>query len=107
MFSIKANLEMKKHQFIFELISIVKWKPIPVNDPSSFFFATLVYGVIGYKFCWLLPSEDHNQGTPAGHESNGTIVKDHWEDMNQLRHQLGMNHYLLQAFGRWFKGRIF
>ena len=22
---------------------------------SSFVFATLVYGVIGYKFCWLLP----------------------------------------------------
>ena len=54
--------------------------------------AILVHGVIGYKFCWLLPSEDHKKGTPAGHESNGTIVKDHWEDMNQLRHQLGTNH---------------
>ena len=53
--------------------------------------AILVHGVIGYKFCWLLPSEDHNQGTPAGHESNGTTVRDHWEDMNQLRHQLGTN----------------
>ena len=51
-----------------------------------------MHGDIGYKFCWLLPSEDHNQGTPARHESNGTIVRDHWEDMNQLRHQLGMNH---------------
>ena len=51
----------------------------------------LVHGVIGYKFCWLLPSEDHNQGTPTGHESNGTTVTDHWEDMNQLRHQLGTN----------------
>ena len=56
--------------------------------------AILVHGVIGYKFCWLLPSNDHNQGTPAGHESNGTTVKDHWEDMNQVRHQLGTNHYL-------------
>ena len=51
-----------------------------------------MHGDIGYKFYWLLPSEDHNQGTPAGHKSNGTTVKDHWENMNQLRHQLGMNH---------------
>ena len=50
-----------------------------------------MHGDIGYKFCWLLPSEDHNQGTPVGHESNGTTVRDHWEDMNQLGHQLGMN----------------
>ena len=48
--------------------------------------AILVHGVIGYKFCWLLPSEDRNQGTLAGHESNGTIVGDHWEDMNKLKH---------------------
>ena len=54
--------------------------------------AILVHGVIGYKFCRLLPFEDHNQGTPAGRESNGTIIRDHWEDMNQLRHQLGTNH---------------
>ena len=27
---------------------------------SSFVFATLVYGVIGYKFCWLLP---HSRST--------------------------------------------
>ena len=57
MFSFKANLEMKRHQFSFKLISFAKWKLIPVNDPratilSSFVFATLVYGVIGYKFCW-------------------------------------------------------
>ena len=52
--------------------------------------AILVHGVIGYKFCWLLPSEDRNQGTLARHESNGTIVRDHSEDMNQLIHQLGM-----------------
>ena len=35
MSSFKANLEMKKHQFSFELISIVIWKPIPVNDPRA------------------------------------------------------------------------
>ena len=50
-----------------------------------------MHGDIGYKFCWLLPSKDHNQGTLAEHESNGTVVRDHWEDMNQLIHQLGMN----------------
>ena len=54
--------------------------------------AILVHSVIGYKFCWLLP-EDHNQGTPAGHVSNGTTVRYHWEDMNQLRHQLGTNQW--------------
>ena len=31
--------------------------------------AILVHGVIGYKFYWLLPFDDQNQGTPAGHES--------------------------------------
>ena len=36
--------------------------------------AILVHGVIGYKFCWLLPSEDQNQGTPAGHESAETPI---------------------------------
>ena len=35
--------------------------------------AILVHGVIGYKFCWLLP-EDQNQGTPAGHESAKTPI---------------------------------
>ena len=53
--------------------------------------AILVHGVIGYKFCWLLPFEDQNKGTPTGHESNGAVVGDHWEDMNQLIHQLGTN----------------
>ena len=33
----------------------------------------LVHGVIGYKFCWLLP-EDQNQGPPAGHESAETPI---------------------------------
>ena len=30
--------------------------------------AILVHGVIGYKFCSLLSSEDRNQGTPARHK---------------------------------------
>ena len=62
--------------------------------------AILVHGVIGYKFCWLLPSEDHNQGTLAGHVSNGTTVRDHWEDMNQLRHQLGTNHHAISKINQ-------
>ena len=33
-----------------------------------------MHGDIGYKFCWLLPSEDHNQGTPVGHESTETPI---------------------------------
>ena len=36
--------------------------------------AILVHGVIGYKFCWLLPFENHNQGIPAGHESAKTPI---------------------------------
>ena len=32
---------------------------------------------IGYKFCWLLPSKDLNQGTPAGHESTKTPIGNH------------------------------
>ena len=39
--------------------------------------AILVHGVIGDKFCGLLPYEDQNQGTPAGHKSNGAVVGDH------------------------------
>ena len=39
MFSLKANLEMKKRQFNFEVLSIVSWKPFPVNDPR----ATMLY----------------------------------------------------------------
>ena len=31
------------------------------------------YGVIGYKFYWLLPSKDQSQGTPAGHKSNQNV----------------------------------
>ena len=39
MFYFEANLEMKKHQFNFELLSVVSWKPFPVNDPR----ATMLY----------------------------------------------------------------
>ena len=36
--------------------------------------AILVHGVIGYKFFLLLPFEDQNQGTLAGHESAETPI---------------------------------
>ena len=51
--------------------------------------AILVHGVIGYKFYWLLPSEDQNQGTPAGHESptKPCIQLPHGDGM--LCHRLG------------------
>ena len=46
--------------------SALNWYQLRVENPSqwtileplwysSFVFATLVHGVIGYKFCWLLP----------------------------------------------------
>ena len=35
--------------------------------------AILVHGVIGYKFCWLVP-KDQNQGTLAGPESAETPI---------------------------------
>ena len=57
--------------------------------------AILVHGVIGYKFCWLLP-EDQNQRAPAGHESvetpignesNGAVAGDgatsHWYNLSK------------------------
>ena len=80
MFSFKANLEMKRHQSSFELISFAKWKPIPVNDPeplcySSFVFATLVNGVIGYKFCWLLPQSRSTNWTRISWDTNWARIK--------------------------------
>ena len=69
--------------------------------------AILVHGVIGYKFCWLLPSEDRNQGTSVdwapinraytswARNQMWFHCRDHWEDMNQLVHQLGTNHFAL------------
>ena len=36
-----------------------------------------MHGEIGYKFCWLLPSEDHTQGIPTEHESDETPIGTH------------------------------
>ena len=37
---------------------------------SSFVFATLVYGVIGYKFCWLLPHSRSSSWTRISWDTN-------------------------------------
>ena len=37
---------------------------------SSFVFATLVYGVIGYKFCWLLPQSRSTSWTRISWDTN-------------------------------------
>ena len=63
MFSFEANLEMKKHQFNFELVSVVNWKPsqwtiLELLCYAMLAEAILVHGDIGYKFFWLLLSED-------------------------------------------------
>ena len=46
---------------------------------SSFFFATLVYGVIGINFVDHFlnqgaPAEHKSAETPIGHQSNGTVA---------------------------------
>ena len=80
MFSFKANLEMKRHQFSFELYQL--WSENPsqwtILEPlcySSFVFATLVYGVIGYKFCWLLPHSRSTSWTWISWYTNWAQIK--------------------------------
>ena len=47
--------------------------------------AILVHGDIGYKFCWLLPSEDQNQGTPVDWTPiNRTYTSWTWNQMASL-----------------------
>ena len=51
---------MKQDQFTWnwyhwELVNLSQWTILEPLYYSSFVFATLVNGVIGYKFCWLLP----------------------------------------------------
>ena len=72
---LELTLKWKKVPIHFELVSFVIWKPFPVNDPeplyySSFVFATLVYGVIGYKFCWLLPHPRSSSWTQISWDTN-------------------------------------
>ena len=42
---------------------------------SSFFFATLVYGVIGYKFCWLIPQSRSTSWTRISWDTNWARIK--------------------------------
>ena len=57
---------MKKHQFTLNWYHLwienpSQWTILEPLRYSNFVFATLVHGVIGYKFCWLLPLENMNQ----------------------------------------------
>ena len=94
---------MKSHQFTLNWYHLQSENPSQwtILEPlcySSFVFATLVYGVIGYKFCWLLPQgapvEHESAETPIGHESNGAVAGD--RTSNQMvplpLPLLGMNH---------------
>ena len=79
MFSFKANLEMKRHQFSFELVSFMNCKPFPVNDPR----ATMLQ-----QLCLFYPSSWCNRLSiffiiPS--------IKEHHLDMNQLIHRLSTN----------------
>ena len=47
--------------------------------------AILVHGDIGYKFCWLLPSKDQNQGTLIGNEIKGYF--DRRKSMERLQRE--------------------
>ena len=56
---------MKQDQFTLNwyhwlLANPSQWTILEPLYYSSFFFATPVYGVIGYRFCWLLP---HSRST--------------------------------------------
>ena len=46
--------------------------------------AIIVHGDIGYKFCWLLPSEDRNQGIPVD-----------WAPINRTYTNWAWNQWLL------------
>ena len=54
---------------------------------SSFFFATLVYGVIGYKFCWLLPQSRSTNWTRISWDTN-------WARINYTNRNHGFNSLL-------------
>ena len=71
---------MKKHQFT------LNWYHLWIENPSqwtileplcysSFVFATLVHGVIGYKFCWLLPQSRSTSWTWISWYTNWAWIK--------------------------------
>ena len=43
---------------------------------SSFVFATLVYGVIGYKYCWLIPQSRSTRWTRISWDTNWARIID-------------------------------
>ena len=66
---------MKQNQFTWnwyhwELVNLSQWTILEPLYYSSFFFATLVYGVIGYKFCWLIPQSRSTSWTRISWDTN-------------------------------------
>ena len=71
---------MKQNQFTWnwyhwELVNLSQWTILKPLYYSSFFFATLVYGVIGYKFCWLLPQSRSTSWTRISWDTNWALIK--------------------------------
>ena len=66
---------MKQNQFTWNwyhwlLVNHSQWTTLEPLYYSSFFFATLVYGVIGNKFCWLLPQSRSTSWTRISWDTN-------------------------------------
>ena len=79
--------------------------------------AILVNGDIGYKFCWLLPFEDQNQGTPVdwtpinrtytswARKSNGVVAREganfkvilFFQSTCDLQHKFGNFSFILST----------
>ena len=72
---------MKQDQFTWNwyhwlLVSHSQWTTLEPLYYSSFFFATLVYGVIGNKFCWLLPQSRSTSWTQISWDTNWAWIND-------------------------------
>ena len=72
---------MKQNQFTWnwyhwELVNLSQWTILEPLYYSSFFFATLVYGVIGNKFCWLLPQSRSTSWTRISWDTNWARIRE-------------------------------
>ena len=90
---------MKKHQFNFELVSVVSWKPFPVNDPRAT-KAILMHGDIGYKFCWLLPQSKSTSWTWIRWDTNWERIK--W---CRCRGRCQLHSDIISAY-LWFSSQV-
>ena len=71
---------MKQDQFTWNwyhwlLVSHSQWMTLEPLYYSSFFFATLVYGVIGNKFCWSLPQSRSTSWTQISWDTNWAWIR--------------------------------